>query len=796
MLGSVRSLFENGAHSMVNADGTHSLQAQVFSALSAAALDHDPERSILLGMQAVNATLQHGEPSELAAQFALRQAISQSRLRLAIRYEDGAVPTCADWHPNGTSIVTGSTFGPVTAWAASTGEALWSNPFTNASTIAFSPDGTKIAVGGLLGTVAVLDAASGALLKSISNTQAFSVSFSPDGRRLAIQTLNSSGIWDVETAELLMALVDGTASNLAWSPDGLVIATCADGVRLWDAETGTMRKMLGPVRNVRCVTWSPDSASLAVALDSACEIWDTTAGLQRPDVGAFAVGGGIIAWSPDGALLAKRSGGTVTVYDAAQGNLSMTLRGHRQGDANPFLSWRRDGTRLATGAGQTGPLNYSYFHDGHFTMKHGTLNVKIWDLRAPGDPDGVEWSTLQLPTRIFDLAWSGDSGRIAVACEDACRIFDAEHGAEMFRFPAKLRDQSVDIAWSPDSAWLVAHELDYNGNNNITRLWLAAIGEELLTLPVVESVAVASLKNLSWSADGSRMAAIYDKQRVAVWDMKTRRLVSNPDTVIDASVPALSPDGTILATASGSAGAIQIWEVESGRLLKTLTTPNSLAPDGLVWLSDGKRLVAITSAAVTAWYVYGESELYTFANPPGFEAFEVSPDKKRLALLVLAGQQTSSGPVVQPGKNALLTLWDLESGQELPPPEFLDEYTHSVPPQVCWSPDAQHIATGWSATTGIFDGINGPSWGGIERFVRVADATTGKETFAVNSVPADNIAWRPDGKRIACCDHQRVRIYTTDAQELLALARSRITRNFTFDECQRYFHGDDPPPIP
>ncbi|MBK8285911.1 MAG: PD40 domain-containing protein [Ahniella sp.] len=258
---------------MPTSDNPHSLQAQVFAALSAAALDQDPERSILLGMQALDATLRHGEPAELAAQLALRQAIWQSRLRRVLRYDANAAPTCADWSPNGSLIVTGSADGPVVLWAAKTGERLWSNPLTNTWSIAFSPDGTKIAVGSLLPNVAILDASNGTVLMTIRIDQAFSVCFSPDGRRLAIQSSTSSGVWDVETAALLMTLGGGSVSNVAWSPDGKRIATCASGVRLWDANTGAAVQNLGPDRNVTSVAWSPDSTMLAVALDA---VWQAT----------------------------------------------------------------------------------------------------------------------------------------------------------------------------------------------------------------------------------------------------------------------------------------------------------------------------------------------------------------------------------------------------------------------------------------------------------------------------------------------------------------------------------------
>ncbi|MBK8285910.1 MAG: hypothetical protein IPK97_14130 [Ahniella sp.] len=165
-------------------------------------------------------------------------------------------------------------------------------------------------------------------------------------------------------------------------------------------------------------------------------------------------------------------------------------------------------------------------------------------------------------------------------------------------------------------------------------------------------------------------------------------------------------------------------------------------------------------------------------------------------MLAVGGGQTASGAGPKPGDIPVLSLWDLESGQRLPQPEFIDDYTATLPPLVYWRPDGQQLVTSWPKATGLYDGGNGPYWAGIERFVRISDSATGKESFAVNHGPADSVAWRPDGKRMAVCHQQRVQIYTCDAHELMALARTRISRNFTFDECVQYFNRGNPPPIP
>ena len=59
------------------------------------------------------------------------------------------------------------------------------------------------------------------------------------------------------------------------------------------------------------------------------------------------------------------------------------------------------------------------------------------------------------------------------------------------------------------------------------------------------------------------------------------------------------------------------------------------------------------------------------------------------------------------------------------------------------------------------------------------------------------VAYSPDGKRLATASEDKtVQVYAIDIRELLNLARSRVTRDFTPDECQRYFQSEKCPPLP
>lgn len=818
---------------MTHSDSPHSLRARLFAALSAEALTHDPERSILLGMQALNTTLAHGEPAEFAADEALRRALWRSRLYRRLGDDDPTTPhpTCAAWSNDGMRIATSGSNCPIVLWDVASGKRLWSSG--NSSQIyciAFSRDGTRIAAGGLQSNAVVLNAANGTLLKTIAAGYASGLAFSPDGRRLAIQTTDASGVWDIETGTRVIALGGGSTANIAWSSDGARIATCTHGIQLWNAESGAALRTLGPEREVRSVDWSPDGTRLAAGLDALCEVWDATTGTQRMIASEFALSGGLVAWSPDGARLAKRGhGDTATVYDADEGRLLLTLNGQFEGDfrtpyGGVFLAWHPNGARLAVGPGLNGP---PFGAAAKTSRARPTLaSTKIWDIRSDDVFDGDVCLALHPPQTILDAAWSRDGEHIAISTADAVVVFDADKGLPWRQLPLHAQDAAKKLHWSPDGVWLTTSGHGFGGG--ATRLWRVADGVELTTLPAATPIAVDALRLLSWSASGHRLAARIDDTQVDVWDMRTQQSVSSLNEASGVTRLALSPDGTRLATASDRTAAIRIWDVESGRLLVVLgsSAPFTgaddeyhLAIDGLAWSPDNRRIVSITSDAVTTWDTATGEALSSFANPKGYSGpmqtdqdpldlrnFDFSSDRRHLALLAILSEQRSNGCVgircSDTGRDGpQSTFWDVECSLPLPEPAFLRFENFAppyptVPPLVRWRPDGQQSATAMRMSQRLYGGPHSSAWGDIDRPVRVVDAATGRATMGLGRVEIAGMAWRPDGKRLACWYGGRLDIHPIDPHELMALARTRVTRNFTFDECVRYFDGDDPPPIP
>jgi WD40 repeat protein len=81
---------------------------------------------------------------------------------------------------------------------------------------------------------------------------------------------------------------------------------------------------------------------------------------------------------------------------------------------------------------------------------------------------------------------------------------------------------------------------------------------------------------------------------------------------------------------------------------------------------------------------------------------------------------------------------------------------------------------------------------------KVWDAHTGKELLTLYA-PASltGVAFSPNGSQLAVGSSDgTTRIYLLHIEDLIALAKSRLTRTLTSEECQQYLHVDACPASP
>jgi WD40 repeat protein/DNA-binding SARP family transcriptional activator len=598
--------------------------ARQLASESVANVDVDPERSILLAIQAVRKATVDGAPLPEAVE-ALHRALAASRVVLTIRTPATAALAIS---PDGSRIATAGSIGSAQArdqeaasstaateasvWDARTGALLLS--LTGATSpihdIAFSPAGTRIATAGDNGAAIVWDARTGRRLFTLPDAEAgggfLGVAFSPDGTRLA----TADGIGRVRIWSLAARRVVGTIRagaplcGVSWSPDGRLIGagqcggynySSASAIRVWNVRTGRLvfRTTGAPVTSM--LRFSPNGLDvLAPTLNGTAEIWSLAGHRLLATLAGHSGQVDAVAYSPDGKLVA--TGGTdrtARIWDARTGEQLLLLAGHAAIiDAVEFTP---DSRRLVT------------------TSEDGT--VRVWDVTPGGSRD---WLTLSADAGgVASVIFSPDGRRLLTSgvCDGKIKLWNARTGALISTSTAPPEQQcgykgtgtrfyaGVD-ATSPDGTSVA--QADANGSVQILD---AETGQVLRTLPGGH----AGVQSIRFDPSGTRLATGNWDGTAVVWNVRSGARVQTfaAQQGIVESVR-FSPDGKTLATA-GEDATTQLWDIATGRRLLTLTG-HSFALTDVAFSPDGRRLATSSGDGTVRVYVLPVDELLAVAE--------------------------------------------------------------------------------------------------------------------------------------------------------------------------------------
>lgn len=660
-------------------------------------LEVDPERSILLALEAVKVTREAEGTVVREAEEALHQALHSSRVARSFPQGGWAAAVTSD---GGRVVTTGSSprDNTATVWDIGSGHDLLelTGPDVGRATAVFSPDDRLIATGHNDGTIHLWDAITGQPLRVMRGHRGelgLTV-FTPDGQRLVTggedRTLR---FWDVATGKETSRITDlqGWPHWLAVSPDGTRLAVSLvdeDDVALYDIATGEpVSELTGHDWPVSEVAFNPDGVLLASAsVDGTARLWNVESG-EVLRTFTSPTGLSAVSFSPDGSRLATGGDdGVVRVWNVDSGGEMLTLPGHTGFVAN--LAFTPDGNRL---------LSASFDN-----------TTRLWDISLTGARD---WLTVPSATGIF-----------------------------------------ARVTFSPDGTSFAA-PVDPAG----VTIWDVQTGAEIITLTGHDS----KLTTVAFSPDGRRLVAGSDlTETPPVWDVATGELVERLEGH-DAPVRAVafSPDGDRIAT-GGRDGTVRLWDTATGAELATVTAAANDV-DAVGWSPDGRLLAAGGAGG--------------FGEAPPVQVW----DARTLELEhQLHGHQGAiddlafgpAGMLVTSGADATARLWDPESGSE----RLVLRGHQAIIGGVAVSPDGDRIATASDDGT-----------------TRLWDATSGEEVLTLHGHRAlvFGVAYSPDGRLLATASADgTVALHLLPIDELVALARERVTRQLTDAECRRFLH--------
>ena len=600
--------------------------ARELAAASVANLEIDPERSVLLALEAIGATRSVDGDVLPEAEGALHRAVTASRVQLTVAGVGGQV----DWSPEGVFVTEGpENTGLIDIRDATTGDTVrsWTghDPENNdINDVQFSPNGSMLATAGDDGTLQIWDPTNGESIAFVGGAGAvLGPSFDEDGSLVAAAWPEQGKveIADPRTGSVVRT-IDGlneSPEDTALSPDGGRVAVAmsyVDVVEVFDVASGKLLFEL-PRHNysVFSVSWSPDGRWIATGSgDSAVRIWDGGTGKLEAKLSGHTGVVGTVDWAPDSRQLASAgSDGTTRVWEIREqlgevdGREVFSLKA-QQAQSGTFVAFAPDGEHLITGdLGITAikiwdlslggdaevanlptdyltPVDVASVPDGRIVASHGNRRASLWRV------DGTHLATIgpaggpQTPVRR--IAVTADGSRIAMTPNFGGYVsaWDVSTGDRVFE-TVVIPDEDVSgIEWSPDGRHLAVAGLD----GSLTVLDGAGKRVQHLQEPgghYIQAVAFGS--------DGRSIAVGVDNDvrpteaYVSIWDWE-RGEVDRKIDVVGATALAFQPDGATLAIGRFD-GTVQLHDPSTGELLSRFSA--HAGPVNVVTFSpDGERL--------------------------------------------------------------------------------------------------------------------------------------------------------------------------------------------------------------
>jgi WD40 repeat protein len=619
-----------------------------------------------------------------------KQTPSRPELYLSLGHTD-AIDALA-WSPDGLTLATGGRDHRIVLWNTASGKprATLSGHHAGLRRVVWSQGRRLLASLDWEGVTIIWDGTTGKRQATLGPSQGFEVTadiaWSPDGKILAAGG-GSLVLWDADSGRQSTPLRGAWGDLLAWSPDGKTLATAGGpkgtAISLWDMATDRRRIGLsGKEYYLEQMQWSPDGKHLAAADDhGAVILWEVATRMRRQllPVRESYYKTVPLAWSPDGHLLATGSSekaGDLYLWDPTTGEREATLSGHKS-DVTA-LAWSPDGSTLAS---------------------TDSLSTLFWDAAARkqrADPDQTG--------RPF--AWSPDGKTLAAAAGKVLILWDGRTGKPGARLTSHGRAVRR-VQWSPDGTAIAASSdeaampsLRAAGPGPTISFWQVQAGKPRLVLSGLSDW----LYGLAWNPNGQLLAV-------------ATGYFGSPDYPI--------PSGSGLYPRWWQRNAVGLYDASTGK--RRLALDDAAAP--LMWHPDGKRLVTgSTKSEAVVWEATASRRLAVFPMPRESWTLEWSPDGKALAI-------AEPGPVY--------TLWDVEMRKPratiTPPPGYYSTFA--------WSPNGATIAIAASDhTVGLYDPVTGTRrhtlvLRSLTRFDRVGGfLASGKSAW---------LAWRPDGRVLA-----------------------------------------------
>ncbi len=374
------------------------------------------------------------------------------------------------------------------------------------------------------------------------------------------------------------------------------------------------------------------------------------------------------------------------------------------------------------------------------------LSIRSIKLQYSPQGDAALLSAIQLnyPERMFSkdeplfvVNLSPDSSTMLVGSTEGhtAWLVDFQTGDELQQLVHP--DAVLSAVFSPDSRYVLT-----NGTDNVQRVWEVKTGQE-----VQHFLAEDQIRFGGFSADGEGIyiGTIGEKYILHRWNVITgqeERFWQLPSRIRD-----VSPDGRLVITFTAGEPAPQIWDLESGQPIHTLST--SAESTDIQFCADGKQaVIGYFDGTARVWDTQSGTITQTLQGHNNtVRSVDCTPD----------GQQVLTG---SDDRTAL--LWDAPTGTELQ--RFRDQTIVSA---VVLAADGQHVIT----LSGDGEGNTARIWTTQPKYER--------PIFTGHQGIISGVAFSPEGQLLATADSAgEIRLWDVLSGQEIRKINSEDTVNY------------------